>query len=303
MRPVTFLGDCEVTFQSQNLGSLRDCNDLLQNNSDLHSQMKEDGYLLIRGLINRGAVIKARNTILRHANENGELPFKADTELMDAVYNPDGRPARTMGEKAVTHHPDVLEVLEGTELFNFFRGFFDQPSRTFDYKWLRMMPPGRAAGPHFDVVYMGRGSQRLHTCWIPFGDVPVEKGTLAILVGSHNLPSFNKIRKTYGQTDVDQDRTPGHFGIDPLAISEQFGGVWKTTDFEAGDVIIFTMHTLHTSTRNMSDQWRISCDVRFQPETDSVDNRWIGENPVAHSIQDQSKKPITFDEAREIWGV
>jgi hypothetical protein len=248
-------------------------------------------------------VIKARQTILRHADENGELPFKADTELMDAVYNPDGRPARTMGEKAVTHHPDVLEVLEGTELFNFFRGFFDQPSRTFDYKWLRMMPPGRAAGPHFDVVYMGRGSQRLHTCWIPFGDVPVEKGTLAILVGSHNLPSFNKIRKTYGQTDVDQDRTPGHFGIDPLAISEQFGGVWKTTDFEAGDVIIFTMHTLHTSTRNMSDQWRISCDVRFQPETDSVDNRWVGENPVAHSIQDQSKKPITFDEAREIWGV
>ena len=72
---------------------------------------------------------------------------------------------------------------------------------------------------------------------------------------------------------------------------------------EAGDVIIFTMHTLHTSTRNMSDQWRISCDVRFQPETDSVDNRWVGENPVAHSIQDQSKKPITFDEAREIWEV
>ncbi|MEC8842131.1 MAG: hypothetical protein VX432_11110, partial [Candidatus Poribacteria bacterium] len=133
MRPVTFLGDCEVTFQSQNLGSLRDCNDLLQNNSDLHLQMKEDGYLLIRGLINREAVIKARKTILRHADENGELPFKADTELMDAVYNPDGRPARTMGEKAVTHHPDVLEVLEGTELFNFFRGFFDQPSRTFDY--------------------------------------------------------------------------------------------------------------------------------------------------------------------------
>ena len=72
----------------------------------------------------------------------------------------------------------------------------------------------------------------------------MEKGTLAILVGSHNLPSFNKIRQTYGQTDVDQDRTPGHFGTDPLAISEQFGGVWKSTDFEAGDVIIFTMHCI-----------------------------------------------------------
>lgn len=303
MRPFTCLGDCEVTFQSQNLGELRDCNDLLGNSSALRSQMEEDGYLLIRGLINRDTVIKARKTILTYTDENGEVPFKPDTDLIDAVYNPDGRPSRIMGEKAVTHHPDVLGVLEGKELFNFFQGLFDQPARTFDYKWLRMMPPGRAAGPHFDVVYMGRGSQRLHTCWIPFGDVPVEKGTLAILVGSHNLPSFNKVRQTYGQTDVDQDRTPGHFGTDPLAISEQFGGAWKTADFEAGDVIIFTMYTLHTSTRNMSDQWRVSCDVRFQPETDSVDNRWVGENPLAHSIQDQSKKPVTFDEARKIWGV
>lgn len=77
---------------------------------------------------------------------------------MDAVYNPDGRPARKVGEKSVTHHPDVLGVLTGDRIFNFFRGFFDQPSRTFDYKWLRMMSPGRAAGPHFDVVCMGRGA-------------------------------------------------------------------------------------------------------------------------------------------------
>ena len=129
MRPVTFVGDCEVTFQSQNLGSLRNCNDLLHDNSGLHSRIEEDGYLLIRSLINRDTVIKARKTILSYADENGELPFKPDTELMDAVYNPDGRPARTMGEKAVTHHPDVLEVLEGTELFNFFGGSLINPVR------------------------------------------------------------------------------------------------------------------------------------------------------------------------------
>ena len=102
--------------------------------------------------------------------------------------------------------------------------------------------------------------------------------------------------------DVDRDRTPGHFGTDPLEISKQFGGVWKTTDFEAGDVIIFTMYTLHTSTRNMSDQWRISCDIRFQPEVDSVDDRWVGENPVAHSIQDQrSEERRVGKECRSRW--
>ena len=69
MRPVTFLGNSEVTFQRQNLGSLRACNNLLHNNSGLHSQMEEDGYLLIRGLINRETIIKARETILRYASE------------------------------------------------------------------------------------------------------------------------------------------------------------------------------------------------------------------------------------------
>ena len=126
--------------------------------------MEEDGYLLIRGLMNRQIVSKARKTILSYAQENGELPFKLDTDLIDAMYNPDGRPVRTMGEKEITHHPDILKILEGREIINFFEYFFEQPCRTFDYKWLRMIPPGRSAGPHFDAVYMGRGSPRLLTC-------------------------------------------------------------------------------------------------------------------------------------------
>ena len=94
---------------------------MLGNSSALRSQMEEDGYLLIRGLINRDTVIKARRTILTYADENGEVPFKSDTDLIDGAYNPDGRPSRTMGKKAATHHPDVLGVLEGKELFNFFK--------------------------------------------------------------------------------------------------------------------------------------------------------------------------------------
>lgn len=33
----------------------------------------------------------------------------------------------------------------------------------------------------------------------------------------------------------------GWFTEDPFEITERFGGVWKTSDFHAGDVIIFTM--------------------------------------------------------------
>ena len=303
MKPNLFLGEHEVAFRGPDLGELRDCNSLLDSPDRLRHRMNEDGYLLVRGLIDRQIVMDARRAIVVYADAHGDSPFKPGTNLMDAVYNSGGRPGRTMGARGITHQSDVLAVLEGEPLCGFFERFFGASVRTFDYKWLRFTAPTRSAGPHFDVVYMGRGSQRLHTCWMPFGDVPAEMGTLTILAGSHSLPSFARIRNTYGKTDVDRDRTPGHFGKDPMAISEKYGGTWQTADFEAGDVIIFSMYTMHTSTRNMSDRWRISCDSRFQPAEDAVDERWIGESPIAHSDKNPSKQEISFEDARKQWRV
>ena len=50
-----------------------------------------------------------------------------------------------------------------------------------------------------DNVYMGRGSGRLHTVWLPWHDVPVARGGLAVLSGSSSLPGFQRVRETYGQ--------------------------------------------------------------------------------------------------------
>ncbi len=50
---------------------------------------------------------------------------------------------------------------------------------------------------------MGRGSDRLHTVWIPWADTPVELGGLVVLKGSASLPGFERMRNTYGEHDVD----------------------------------------------------------------------------------------------------
>lgn len=299
MSQTVFLGEHEVTFPGPQLGILRDCNAVLDSAEGLHQQIDTDGYLLVRGLIDRRKVMAARRAILEYADGSGkDGVFRPGTDIMDAFVG-EGSPGRTMGTPAVTHHPDVLSVLEGAELFSFFRKFFGSDTRTFDYKWLRFIRPTAWSGPHFDFVYMGRGSKQLHTCWVPFGDVPATMGTLAVLVGSHNLPSFARIRDTYGRTDVDKDGTPGHFGRDPMAISQKYGGEWQTADFEMGDVIIFTMHTMHISTKNLSDRWRISCDIRFQPAADPIDERWVGKNPISHT----GTQKISFEEAQEQWGL
>lgn len=64
----------KLPFKAKILGSLRDCNALLNNSS----QVEGDGYLLIRGLINRDTVIKVRKAILRLIKM--AISFKPNTD-------------------------------------------------------------------------------------------------------------------------------------------------------------------------------------------------------------------------------
>jgi len=125
---------------------------------------------------------------------------------------------------------------------------------------------------------MGRGTRELVTTWIPFGDNPVEMGSLAVLEGSHTLAGFEKLRATYGEIDHEKIGLSGTgwFTLDPDEVG-QIGGKWKTADFQAGDVLCFTMHTMHMSTTNVTDKVRISCDVRWQPADQPTDPRYVGE--------------------------
>ena len=71
----------------------------------------------------------------------------------------------------------MKNVLEGERLREFFEEhIFGERVTTFDFKWLRVMPRDKFTGCHVDSVYMSRGSRRLLTTWIPFGDIPVGNG-------------------------------------------------------------------------------------------------------------------------------
>ena len=148
---------------------------------------------------------------------------------------------------------------------------------------------------------MGQGSKRLHTVWIPFGDVEVEQGTLAMCTGSNRLESFSKIRQTYGRMDVDRDQIEGWFSREPQEIVEKYGGRWVTGNFAAGDVMIFGMHTMHASTTNLTNRFRLSCDVRFQPASEPADPRWVGVGSGHTAHGEIALKPMA--EARKEWGV
>lgn len=297
-------GDQQLDTENQ-LGQLRDSSDLLGDMPALQHRMAEDGYLWLRGLIDRDKVADTRAFILQYMAEQQVLV--PGEPVLEGVMPKDGRGVGMMGKRGITHDPRVAQTLEANELFTFFDRYFGEAAMTFDYKWLRAVGNEAFTGSHYDIVYMGRGSQRLHTTWIPIGDIPVEQGTLAVCVGSHNLDSFQRLRDTYGRIDVDRSLvSEGWFSSDPLEITNKFGGTWKTANFEMGDVVIFGMYTLHASTTNTTQRFRLSCDVRFQPAADPADERWIGQEPKGHDrqVDPQAKaERISMQQAKAQWGM
>jgi hypothetical protein len=293
-------GESIMDYPSSELGDLTDSSALVGNRAALRERFDLDGYLYLPGLIDSRKVVAARERILEYMAEHETLVPGAP--VMEGVMPKDGKTINLMGPNPATKDPLVLRTLEAEELFEFFADFYGEDPLTFDYKWLRAVGNERFTGSHFDVVYMGRGSRNVNTVWIPLGDIPIEHGTLAICEGSHRSPEFELLRATYGQMDVDRDNVQGWFSENPREILEKFGGRWLTAAFKPGDILTFGLYTLHASTTNTTNRYRLSCDVRFQPGSEPADERWVGEQPKGHYAW--SKTPgISMAEARQRWGV
>ena len=281
----------------KHLGWLREANNLLGDRDALQARLEADGYLLIRGLHDPVKVKAARRFLLNKLDENEQLDRAYP--LLEGVPAEGKRGMFMGGNKAVTHQPDFLNLVESAEIMDFCEGFFDAPVITYDYKWLRVVEPGGFTGAHYDVVYMGRGTHQLVTCWTPIGDVPLDMGPLVILVGSHR---FDVLKETYGKMDVDRDHVTDSFSNDPIELADRYGGQWQTSSFEMGDVLIFGVFTMHGSLDNTSHRFRLSTDTRYQRADEPVDERWIGEDPIAHYAWTQGKT-VPMEEMRKRWGV
>jgi ectoine hydroxylase-related dioxygenase (phytanoyl-CoA dioxygenase family) len=289
-----------LDFPGKEMGLLKDSNELIGKTEKLKTRLSEDGYLLLRGFIDREKVMAARQQILEHLEKMNKLvPGKP---LLEGVMPQGISGVDLAGYDNISHHPVILDVLENPKLFELFGELFGENVDTYNYKWLRAIGNKEFTGAHYDIVYMGRGSKKLHTVWVPFGDITPDMGTLAICPGSNQNLGHAKLKNTYGKIDVDRDRIEGWFTRDPLEITEKYGGQWQTAEFKAGDIILFGMYTMHASTTNLTTSYRISCDIRFQPSNEPHDDRWEGKKPKGHT--DFNSQPLkSMAEARAEWGV
>ncbi|GMR23860.1 MAG: phytanoyl-CoA dioxygenase family protein [Acidobacteriota bacterium] len=279
---------------------LPDSNDILEDSDALRERMQRDGYLLIRGLHDAQEVLKARGDILRLMADESALDPNAT--LMAGVASTELEELASSSVRGREHlKTDSLKrVVYGKRVVSFFDRFLGGESLSYNFQWLRTTGHGAGSTIHYDVVYMGRGTQNLYTCWTPLGTVTPEMGPLVLCLGSNQ---WRDVIDTYGKTDVDRDLTCGYFSKDPAELVDKFGGRWATTTFEPGDVVILSMFMMHASLTNNSKKYRISCDTRYQLASEPVDDRWAGPQPRMHDAFWQPGAAIVpVEVSRERWG-
>ena len=124
-----------------------------------------------------------------------------------------------------------------------------------------------------------------------------------------------KLRSTYGQYDVDDAYITGDGTLtEEPEEALLYGGRLVTSEFEEGDLVVFCMHAIHGSATNTTaaedglGRLRLSIDVRFQPASDPVDERWMGPPPWGYKIATYQRRgnmpgAVSMAEQKERWGL
>lgn len=263
------------------------CSSISHSAADLKGRLDADGYLLLRDFFERKQIIQVRSAILRSVlgvSSDRESQYVKDQYFFKAVQDSG-------------HLPEVKELIHNGKLQDLFSDILGGPSKAFDFVWSRIIGPRQCETPHCDTVYMNRGTMNLYTAWIPLGDIPLTHGPLMILEGSHRLAKLNR----YRALDVDRNRIRRlfvykhrkvfqgfHYSRNVKMVQRELGSRWLTSDFEAGDVLIFSVHHLHGTLDNQSDSLRVVLDARYQLSCEPLDARYFGNPPVGHTISQKT---------------
>ena len=234
-------------------------------------------------------MLTAREEVLTRLAEVGEVAEPVmEGRVTWQSWRPD--PSEDRGEfwKSVNHGVALREITHGASAHEIAATVLGESARAHDLTYLRPMAPESVTPLHYDYPFFAGDSLRIHTVWIPFGDIPLSDGPLVIVEGSFRFDDLlNPIRAIDFQTDRANETVQAaaydpQNKLHPIDLGKQRGVRLLSTEFKAGDVVVFSGFTLQGSLDNNSadNRLRLSCDVRYQPVADPhTDERYFGKKP------------------------
>jgi len=257
---------------------------------ELGQAFAEDGYVLLRGALDRDDVLAAREEVFGRLHAVREIASPPG----DGIATGESQRAEVetdLGEfwRSVSGGSALRNVSHGSRLAEIMSTLFDEPACPHDLIYLRPATVGSATRLHYDFPFFARNAPRIDTAWIPLGDVPVSDGPLVIIEGSQHFHDLiDPIRSIDYASDsadalVQQSAYDGQNALAPLTLVRGRGVRFLTTNFKAGDVMVFSGFTMHGSLDNHSPlgRVRLSTDVRYQTVAAGTDDeRYFGRNPT-----------------------
>ena len=241
-----------------------DSTPLLGDPEALKARFAAEGYVLLRGVVDRDLLTEARRAITGVCAAHGWLdtahdpmaavprsgPFVEGEDRFFEVYDD---VQRLEAFHAVPHHPSVrrcMVALLGETAFphplSIARLVFPQND-----EWTT---------PQHQDYPNNQGTRELYACWMPLADCSVEEGSLSILRGSHRF-GVAPMRASLGA------------GNRRAELDERYGDLdWVCGDLGLGDALIFHSLTVHRALPNRGEAMRLSVDYRFQREGDALTN-------------------------------
>lgn len=243
----------------------------------LRAQLERDGYLFLRGALDREAVLDFRRYYFDALIGTGVSGPRRDEH--DALGHATDEPL----DQAAFRHKLFRDIVPGQQ----YVAFCSQPAVRGWYAWflggepflhrrkiIRHIAPaergiGTATQAHYDLLYLRGGSESVLSSWIPLGDTPVARGGLTYLENSHRHVRLEEAQRT-------QKRPPDNMTPDLPGLADEHDARWLTADYAAGDMVVHTSHTIHAALDNTDPDGfiRLSTDIRYQRADDAIDGRW-----------------------------
>ena len=221
---------------------LQSCNHLLDDHEALMRFHDEEGYILLRNVLDPDSVEEARAAMFAVMERHGLIEPGARVPVWT------GKPFAGGMEESPEFAGIARKLIENPANAKLFEKVLGEPASFIPIAQYRTYPPGGSVtGIHQDGFY-SPGIKEYKPVWTTLANCEREVGGLMVAVRQCNRGYIHNMAKT---------PSPIPAGLIP-------DDCWATTDYFPGDVLIIHPYAPHASMPNTSNRCRVTIDTRVQ---------------------------------------